>query len=66
VVTAQDSLIHPRRQLALARAIPDAKALPVPGDHGVCVMAPSRFVPVLVEACSWVAARRRQGAGAPA
>src|SRR5205807_289235 len=52
VVTAQDSLIHPRRQMALARAIPGALALPVAGDHGVCVMAPRRFVPVLVEACS--------------
>jgi len=66
VVTAQDSLIHPRRQMALARAIPGALALPVAGDHGVCVMAPRRFVPVLVEACSWVAARRLQGADARA
>jgi len=59
VVTAQDSLIHPRRQLALAAAIPGARALPVHGDHGVCVADPGRFVPVLVEACADVAARAR-------
>jgi hypothetical protein len=59
VVTAQDSLVHPRRQLALAAALPGSEVFPVQGDHGVCVADPGRFVPVLVDACSWVAARAR-------
>ncbi|HMC51668.1 MAG TPA: alpha/beta hydrolase [Acidimicrobiales bacterium] len=59
VVTTQDALIDPRRQLALARAIPDSRVFPVDGDHGVVVTDPRRFVPVLVDACTWVGARAR-------
>ena len=59
VVTAQDSLIHPRRQLALAAAIPGAEVFRVHGDHGISVADPRRFVPVLIDACTRVAARAR-------
>lgn len=52
-----DSLVPPRRQLALARSIPGATVHPVQGDHTVCVTDPRRFVPVLVAACADVAGR---------
>jgi pimeloyl-ACP methyl ester carboxylesterase len=58
VVTADDSLVAPSRQLKLAQAIPGAHVFPVPLDH----TAPSRprvFVPALVEACRDVAQRAR-------
>lgn len=57
VVTEDDSVVPPHRQRRLAEAIPGAQVFPVRGDHGVCVAAPHRFVPVLVRACSTVAAR---------
>ena len=51
VVTMQDSVVHPSRQLRLADAMPDARKFPVAGDHAVCVAAPQRFVPALLDAC---------------
>jgi 3-oxoadipate enol-lactonase len=66
VVTLNDSLVAPARQLALARSIPDATVHPVEGDHGVCVAAPRRFVPVLLEACRSVASRARRAGHAGA
>jgi pimeloyl-ACP methyl ester carboxylesterase len=57
VVTVRDGLVAPQRQLALARSIPGATVHPVQGDHTVCVTAPGRFVPALLEACGSVAAR---------
>jgi len=57
VVTTQDTLVHPSRQLALARTIPDASVHLVEGDHTACVADARLFVPVLVEACQSVAAR---------
>lgn len=57
VVTVDDGLVVPQRQLALARSIPGATVHPVQGAHTVCVTAPHRFVPPLVEACRSVAAR---------
>lgn len=57
VAVMGDRLVAPRRQLALARAIPDATLHPVQGDHTVCVTHPRRFVPVLLEACASVTDR---------
>jgi 3-oxoadipate enol-lactonase len=51
VVTAQDVLVPPDRQEALARAIPGATVHRVEGDHGAPVSAPDRFVPALLAAC---------------
>jgi pimeloyl-ACP methyl ester carboxylesterase len=60
VVTRHDQLVPARRQYKLAEAIPGATVHEVDGDHFVCGLAPSRFVPVLVRACTDVASR---GAG---
>jgi 3-oxoadipate enol-lactonase len=57
VVTTRDSLVSPRRQLALADAIPGATAHPVDADHDAAVFAADRFVPALLEACQSVASR---------
>lgn len=57
VVTTQDQVVPPRRQLALAHAIPGNRVFEVHGDHAVCVSAPQRFAPVVVQACRDVAAR---------
>jgi 3-oxoadipate enol-lactonase len=55
VVTELDNVVPPRRQHRLAERIPGASVWPVEGDHAVCVMGANRFVPVLVDACQWVA-----------
>jgi pimeloyl-ACP methyl ester carboxylesterase len=57
VTIMNDQLVAPRRQVALGRSIPGATLHPVQGDHAVCVTNPRRFVPVLLEACTGVAAR---------
>ena len=58
VITTQDQLVPPRRQYRLAASIPGAKIFEVAGDHLACVRAAERFVPLLVEACEHVNARR--------
>lgn len=55
LVTGSDEHVPPRRQEALAAAIPAARTYPVVGNHYVCVARPERFVPVLYEACQAVA-----------
>jgi 3-oxoadipate enol-lactonase len=57
VITTDDQLVPPARQYRLAASIPGAKVFEVAGDHLACVRAAGRFVPVLVEACEYVAAR---------
>lgn len=57
VLTVRDGLVAPKRQLALARAVPGATVHPVQGDHTVCVTAPGRFIPGLLDACGSVARR---------
>lgn len=57
VVTTRDELVPPARQRKLARSIPGAALFEVAGDHSACVAEAERFVPVLVEACQWVAHR---------
>jgi 3-oxoadipate enol-lactonase len=54
VVTAEDVLVPPARQAALAAAIPGATLHRVQADHGAPVGAADRFVPALLEACRQV------------
>jgi pimeloyl-ACP methyl ester carboxylesterase len=65
VVTTQDRLVPPSRQMRLADSIPGATVHHVPGDHGVCVAKPSVFVPVLVDACRGVTDRTARSAPGP-
>jgi 3-oxoadipate enol-lactonase len=60
VATLDDGLVAPARQLAMARAIPDATLHAIDGDHTVCVTRPGRFVPALLEAVGSVAERSRR------
>ena len=62
VVTMGDGMVAPARQVALARAIPDATVHPVQGDHTVCVTDPGRFLPALLDACASVSSRGRRRA----
>lgn len=57
VITTQDRVVDPSRQRAMASAIPGADVFEVTGDHGVCLVNPDRYVPVLLEACRSVAER---------
>ncbi len=58
VITAQDSVVPPGRQLELARAIPGATVHRVDAGHGACINAPHSFARVLLEAC-WSAGPAR-------
>ena len=62
VLTEWDQRVHPESQRRMAERIPGAVVHRVAGDHSVCVTAPDRFVPRLLEACDSVVER----AGAPA
>ncbi len=57
VITTQDQTVQPSYQRALAAAIPGAEVFAVPGGHGVCLVNPEIYVPVLVQACAAVARR---------
>lgn len=57
VVTTLDQVVSPRRQHALAAAIPGARLSEVEGDHGACVTDAPRYVPALLDACTDVATR---------
>jgi hypothetical protein len=57
VITTQDSVVPPRRQLQLATVIPGAVGLPVAADHRACVDNHDQFVPALLTACAHVAPR---------
>lgn len=57
VVTTADRQVDPARQRALARSIPGTTVHEVDGGHDVCVSAPERFLPALVDACHSVATR---------
>jgi 3-oxoadipate enol-lactonase len=58
VVTTRDRVVPPRRQMRLVDSIPGAKAFPVDGGHDVVISNPRRFLPVLLDACASVTARR--------
>lgn len=55
VLTLRDRVVAPRRQRAMAAAIPRVVVHEVDGDHAVVAMAPERFVPALVRALRGVA-----------
>lgn len=55
IVTTQDQLVAPHRQLKLAESIPHAVTDFVNGDHYAVVRAPDRFVHTLVRAVRRVA-----------
>lgn len=57
IVTATDRAIPPRRQRALAAAIPGAEVLEAPGGHASVVLSHAGWLPVLLEAVSDVTAR---------
>jgi pimeloyl-ACP methyl ester carboxylesterase len=59
VVTADDRLVPPARQRALAAAIPGASTFTIPADHAACVARPDLFVPALQAACAAVTRPRR-------
>ncbi|HVM52149.1 MAG TPA: alpha/beta hydrolase [Acidimicrobiales bacterium] len=65
VLTRGDRVVSPRRQAAMAAAIPGASVHPVDGDHGVVAVEPGRFVPALTRAAREVAGRA-EAAGRPA
>ena len=65
VLTRFDNVVSPRRQEAMAKAIPRCVIYEVDGDHGVVAMNPQAFVPILVRAVQDVA-RREEAAGRPA
>jgi len=54
VVPARDHVVHPRRQLKLAAAIPGAAIYTFDGDHGAFLTDPETFASILLEACRWV------------
>ncbi len=58
VITERDEVVSPARQHALARRIPGALVLEVPGSHRVVMEAPEVFNRRLVEAVEHVWARR--------
>ena len=64
VVTEHDDVVPVHRQLALADGLPSAAVWRVAGNHAVCTMAPERFVPTLVDACSVIAGRPALAAAA--
>ena len=57
VVTSQDRLVPPRRQVKLADAIPSAVIHVVDGTHLAAGTAPDVFAATLVDACRLVARR---------
>ena len=58
VVPMRDHVIPPKRQLAVARAIPGATIHDIRAGHACCVLEAEVFVPAFVEAVNTVNARR--------
>lgn len=56
VVTTRDRLVRPRKQRALARAIPGAVVFELDGDHDACLVHVERFAAVTLEALRAVGA----------
>jgi 3-oxoadipate enol-lactonase len=57
VVPTHDRVVHPKRQLKLAAAIPGAAVYECDGNHGVFLNDPGTFASVLLLACSWASAQ---------
>ncbi len=58
VITTHDRALPVYRQLEMAKMIAGAEIFLVPAGHAACVLEADAFVPVLLEACADVAARR--------
>jgi pimeloyl-ACP methyl ester carboxylesterase len=54
VVTRHDGVVHPQRQMKLARALPDATVVEVDGGHDVFLHSPDRFGAAVESACAAV------------
>jgi pimeloyl-ACP methyl ester carboxylesterase len=65
VVTSQDKLVPPRRQVKLADAIPSAVIHVVDGTHLAAGTEPDLFASTLVDACGLVARRAAKRPRAP-
>jgi 3-oxoadipate enol-lactonase len=50
IVTAEDTVVDPERQRAMARLIPDAWVTEIPANHAACLDAADHFVPALARA----------------
>ena len=59
VVTNDDKVVPPNRQLDVARRIPGATVHDIDAGHACCVMEAETFVPAFVEAVATVHARDR-------
>lgn len=57
VVPTHDEVVPVRRQHQLAELIPRARQFDVIAGHDAAVTAPTRFMPVLLDALAWVTAR---------
>jgi 3-oxoadipate enol-lactonase len=55
VVTMQDDVVPLRRQIQLFEAIPGARAFRIDAAHDAIVARPDRAVPILVDACRYIA-----------
>ncbi|AHH17953.1 alpha/beta hydrolase family protein [Nocardia nova SH22a] len=58
VITTHDRALPVFRQLEMAKMIAGAEIFLAPAGHAACVLEADAFVPVLLEACADVAARR--------
>ncbi|WP_083885397.1 alpha/beta fold hydrolase [Nocardia thailandica] len=58
VITTHDRALPVYRQLEMAKMIAGAEIFLAPAGHAACVLEADAFVPVLLEACAAVAARR--------
>jgi pimeloyl-ACP methyl ester carboxylesterase len=54
VVTRHDRVVPLRRQLKLARALPDATVVELDGSHDVFLHSPARFGAAVESACAAV------------
>lgn len=61
VVTTRDRLVRPRKQRALAKAIPGATTFELAGDHDASLVSPQAFASVTVEALAHVLGRLTEG-----
>ena len=59
IVTVEDQVVPVRRQLRLFEGIPTAVAYRVDGHHDAVVSHADTYLPVLLEACGYVADRAR-------
>lgn len=57
VVTTKDRLVRPRKQRALAKAVPGATVLELAADHDACLVAADEFTARTLEAVASVASR---------